>query len=329
MKNFYANGEFLNQQLRRDKLRKIVRSFFGARSFLEVETPHLVTCPGTESILEYFETKWSDYEHSSSKVKFLRSSPELHMKQLLADGASHIFQTGSCFRNVGEKSNWHHPEFWMLEWYQPGSLTELINITLDFLRESSTEWNSNAATELAQKLAKKPLNINVFEAFKHTTQVDLIDQDPDLAQKLKSQGLLSIKGDESFEVAYFKALIERIEPFLFSHDVAVLSGYPPSQAALAKVEGHLALRFEIYVGRVELCNGFEELTGRLANKSRIQKSLEQRQSSSKIPIDSFFVESMTYLNWQVSGNALGLDRWLMLLEGLDTLDDVSPFRNQW
>ena len=103
--------------LLRNALQKNLRFFFEEHDYIEVETPIAVRSPGTEIHLDYFKTTWQDYQKSNHPL-WLRSSPEIHMKQLLKEDFSGIFQIAKCFRNLGECSLWHHPEFTMLEWYK-------------------------------------------------------------------------------------------------------------------------------------------------------------------------------------------------------------------
>ena len=133
---------------------------------------------------------------------------------------------------------------------------------------------------------------------------------------------------DDFETAYFKTLIEKIEPEIAMRKGVVLKDYPPSQAALAKVEQGRACRFEFYLGRVELCNGFFELTGAEENRLRIEEAFAARAAAGlpPVPVDESFLKDMERLLGPCAGNALGFDRWLALLCGDESLDRVIPFR---
>ena len=280
----------------RAKLKEAVRVFFGARAYLEVDTPLAVVCPGTEVHLRYFPTEWLDY-HGRTQRLYLRSSPELHMKQTLALGAERIFQLAPCFRSGGEYSQWHHPEFTMLEWYECGlSFSGLIDQTEELLRFSHKYTGSSLA------LPKQFARISVAEAFKLWVGLDLIDGDQELASKGTAAGAVSLRDDDDFETAFFKLLIERVEPGMAALGGAVLMDYPASQAALAQVVGGVAKRFEFYLGRSDY--GYE------------------------VPgTDAGFAAALNKGIKPCSGNALGFDRWLALLLGLDQIASVIPFRD--
>jgi len=306
----------------RAKLKSAVRAFFGARAYLEVDTPVAVACPGTEVHLRYFPTEWLDYRGTTQRL-FLRSSPELHMKQTLALGAERIFQMAPCFRSGGEYSEWHHPEFTMLEWYEAGlSITAMIAQTEELLRFSHDYIGSSLV------LPKIFERVTVAEAFHRWVGVELCDGDPELARKGTTAGAISLRDDDDFETAFFKLLIEKVEPGMAALGGAVLMDYPASQAALATVSGGVAKRFEFYIGRIELCNGFDELLNVDANQQRLTESNRRRaELGYEIPLaDSAFMAALAKGIKPCSGNALGLDRWLALLLGLDSIAAVIPFR---
>lgn len=312
----------------RAALKKATRNFFDGRGYLEIDTPIAVTCPGTEIHLRYFETTWLDHGNKAHQ-KFLRSSPELHMKRALADGCQKIFQLAPCFRNGGESSEWHEPEFTMLEWYgMAQSYDGLIAETDEYLRSTLQDMIKLGFATDEDLLPLKFEAISVFDAFKRFASVDLIDLDECLAEKCRKAGVVSVNANDDFETAYFKTLIEKIEPEIAMRKGVILKDYPPSQAALAKVEHGRACRFEFYLGRVELCNGFFELTGEEENRLRVKEAFAARKAAgySPVPEDELFYRDMGRIKSACAGNALGFDRWLALLCSDDSLDRVIAFR---
>jgi lysyl-tRNA synthetase class 2 len=150
-----------------------------------------------------------------------------------------------------------------------------------------------------------------------------------LAAKAIAKGVISVQPEDDFETSYFKVLIEKIEPVIASMRGCVLMDYPPSQAALAVVNNSRACRFEYYLGRVELCNGFFELTGEALNRERIGNALRQRSELgySSVPEDEAFYSAMSKFSKPCSGNALGFDRWLAILSSGQSLDRSIIFRD--
>ncbi|NBQ53402.1 MAG: EF-P lysine aminoacylase GenX [Proteobacteria bacterium] len=320
------NRSLAEQFKLRAVLRRTIRNFFDSNEFTEIETPCLVRTPGTEVYLNYFETSWESLRGEHEWL-YLRSSPELHMKQALASGCRKIYQIGPCFRNKGELGPWHHPEFTMLEWYHCGTTYEaFMNETTDLLREAS-----RAIAGLGFQSMAIPNHVPTFtvaDAFKKFAGMVLVDQDPDLASHAKMAGVVSIRGDEDFDTAFFKVLLEKIEPALAQFPVAILCDYPPSQAALAAISGGVAKRFEFFLNGIELSNAFLELSGRSENEVRIRESSEKRKSAGlpPVPLDVDFLEAMQTGLPSCAGNALGFERLLALLLGDSGISGVLPFR---
>jgi lysyl-tRNA synthetase class 2 len=317
-------------QLLRQKLKEAVRGFFSLRSYQEVDTPVAVVCPGTEVHLQYFRTAWQTFRGDREPL-YLRSSPELHMKQLLAEGMPRIFQFATCFRNHGELADWHHPEFTMLEWYETViSYDDFITQTGDLIRHCAAfmrPW----IEQTGYQPAAIPANFDRFtvaEAFREFAGLELTDRDPDLGAKAAAQGVLSVGADDDFETAFFKVLLDRIEPALERLPGAVLCDYPPSQAALAVEEDGVARRFEYYLGRTELSNGFKELLGEQANRQRVRSAMRSRSGLGHDipPEDEDFYRAMARGVPPCCGNALGFDRLLAILCGQHTIAPFIPFR---
>jgi lysyl-tRNA synthetase class 2 len=311
----------------RAALRRAVREYFDSRGYLEVETPCLVRAPGTEVYLNYFPTAWESLGGDREPL-YLRSSPELHMKQALAAGCPRIYQIGPCFRNRGELGPWHHPEFSMLEWYHCGTgYEEFMEDTAGLLRHCA-----NAMTSAGCDALKVPSAIPRFtlsDAFSKFAGVDLVDMDPGLAVRAKKSGVVSVRDGDDFDTAFFKILLEKVEPALKQYPVAILHDYPASQAALAVVSGGVARRFEFFVNGVELSNAFLELPGRAANEARIRESAKKRAAAGlpPVPEDIDFLDAMAVELPPCAGNALGMDRLLAVLAGEPGIAGLVPFRN--
>lgn len=306
----------------RAQVYRFFRDHFDGRGFLELETPLLVTCPGAEPYLRYFSTLWHD-SRGRRQRKFLRSSPELHMKQALSRTLPKIFQIGRCFRNGGEYSDWHHPEFTLLEWYEA---------TSDFAAFST--GTTALLTELFHQYGKQPLpafhRLSVYEAFVEFAGITLHDNDPHLAATARSKGCHAVQADDDFHTAFFKVLLDKIEPRLQELRSVVLYDYPPSQAALARIEDGRAKRFEIYLDGVEICNAFWECVDAETNMRRFADfaRLRKQHGLPAVPRDPCFAAALRRGLPPSGGAALGIDRVLALLRGERNLDAVITFRQQ-
>lgn len=235
----------------RAQLLAFVRGFFAQRGVLEVETPVLGRCGVTDVHLDSIPAGVSAPGFSGG---WLQTSPEYHMKRLLAAGSGPIYQVARVFRN-GEVGRRHNPEFSMLEWYRPGFddrqlMAEVADLVVGWLSCERPETLSYRA--VMQRWA----GLDPFEASEAELRARCREwmDDPQLAG-LDRDGCLDLL--MSFAV----------EPHLGRERPVFVTAYPASQASLARVSedarGHrVAHRFELYVQGLELCNGYWELTDR-------------------------------------------------------------------
>lgn len=316
--------------LARNALKRAIRNFFAQKEYIEVDTPIAVTSPGMEVYLDYFETKWIDHQKTSHTV-YLRSSPEIHMKQVITNDMPRVFQIATCFRNNGEISQWHHPEFTMLEWYQAHiEFHDFIDQTISLISHCQAYVLQALKMDYVDFEISSPKKITVKKAFEEFAGIELKDQDPALARIASEKKIHSVNSDDDFDTAYFKILLDKIEPQLEKMGLVVLYDFLPSHAALAKVEDGVAKRFEIYWRGVELTNGFSELIDAKENLQRFEKTNETRKTLSKqIPeSDQYFFDSLKKGIPNCCGNALGFDRLLALILNKPDINSVIPFRHQ-
>jgi lysyl-tRNA synthetase class 2 len=289
-----------NLQLRA-RVVQSVRAFFIEQGYLEVETPIRIPAPAPEAHI--------DAETSANW--FLQTSPELCMKRLLAAGYEKIFQICKCFRKK-ERGGRHLPELTLLEWYHLKqdyralmvNCEQLLGSILDELNlgESITYQGSEIAFETPWK------RLSVSQAFNAFASIPLDD---------------ALKNDRFDEV-----MVAEIEPNLGPNPV-FLYDYPASRGALARLkadDSSLAERFELYIGGLELCNGFSELTDPEEQRKRFEKELYFRRTSGSMtyPMPEKFLSALAGLP-DAAGNALGLDRLVMLLADANTIDEVVSF----
>lgn len=283
------------------------RAFFTARGCLEVETPCLVPSPGAEVHLRAFETRFIPYFGAGTERRlYLRTSPELAIKRLLAGGVGPCFEIARVWRN-GEASERHAAEFTMLEWYRPGMpMAGLMDETEAYLR---AVWPACTAASFAR--------ITMQEAFARWVGVDLLGT-------LRADGsgdaaAIGARGDEAWEDAFFRLLAEQVEPAI-APTPTFLTHWPAPQAALARrdpAEPRTALRFELYAGGLELANAFEELTDPAEQRARFTADMAERTRlySDPWPVDDDFLAALEHGMPPASGIALGLDRLVMLATG--------------
>ena len=302
---------------RRAALLEEVRDFFRQRGVLEVTTPVLGVAAGTDPAIEPFETRYRGPGFAGGLALYLQTSPEFHMKRLLAAGSGDIYQVMPVFRQ-GELGRRHNPEFTLLEWYRLGydhhrlmeEVAELVNRCLGDRR--ACEKVSYSAL-FQERFGWNPLTVDV--------QV--------LRATAAGHGL-DVQGLESRDQWLDLLMSTLIEPDLGQGKLTFVHAYPASQAALARLDPRdprVACRFELYVDGVELANGFHELADPAEQLARFEAdNLErQRKGQRRLPLDRRFIAALEQGLPDCAGVALGLDRLLMLVAGVSNLPEVLSF----
>lgn len=301
--------------IKRQELLAKVRAFFLGRKVLEVESPTLSFAGGTDPQLDYFEV-------DASPRRYMMTSPEFHMKRLLAAGFGDIFQITKSFRR-DEYGSHHNEEFSMVEWYRVGMPQERL---------------MDEVEALVSEILGRPLNARRtrwVDAFRNYAGVDPFCSDLDnFAEACRNRDIPVPEGKDSMsrEDWWDYVMVFIIEPALAANGPEFILDYPPSQAALAQTytgsDGLTwARRFELFVDRVELCNGYTELTDAAEQRRRFGADLEIRRRMNKPlpPIDENFLAALESGMPACSGVALGLDRLFMLALGKESIADVILF----
>ena len=258
-------GGLVDNSKSRAAILRRMRAFFDGRGFTEVSTPVRISAPAPEPHIDC----------PPSGDKFLRASPELQMKKLLAAGMDRIYQIGPCFRE-GELGARHTPEFTMIEWYRLGAT--YLDIAVD------------AESLLREVLpgAGEAVRMTVREAYRRWARWD-----PWLGWD---------KDRFDFDMA------AKIEPSL-PKGLVFLMDYPKDAASLALLRGDVAERWELYYDGIELANCFTELCDGAEQSRRFLSAKAERQElgESDYPIDEEFLELLPLVR-SAAGVALGVDR---------------------
>ena len=285
----------------RARVLSLVRKSFDALGYLEVETPCGILAPAAE---EYIEAP-------AAGDFFLRTSPELQMKRLLAAGMEKIYQIGPCFRE-GENGPRHKSEFTMLEYYECGvDYLTLLEHTLQVIRETAMALHKDLLLPLPDgkklDLGKCEI-ISVREAFRKAGE--------NADKCAEEEGLFEL------------VLVDKVEPELPSDRLCVLMDYPIRFGAFArpkKSDLTLAERWELYGRGLELANAYGELIDPVIQKERFRAFAEtrKRQNLRTYPEPEAFLEAIEYGIPEASGAAMGFDRLVMLLSGAKNIGEIS------
>jgi len=309
----------------RAKALSALRAFFAAREFVEVETPLLVPSPGLEIHLD--AVKAGD--------GYLITSPEYQMKRLLAGGLERIYQVCKCFR-AGEQGPYHASEFTMVEWYRAYDHLDTIAKDTEQLVHTVVRAVSGAS---AVKLGSRSIDVTppwprmtVREAMKRWAKVEVTggESAADLVSKVRRAGI-QVPAGSAWDDAFFAAFLAKVEPAIAELATPLfLEDWPAPLAALAKrkpTDPLTALRFEAYVGGVELANAFGELTDPVEQRERFVEDQRVRKARSRpvYPIDEKLLAALAEGLPPSAGIALGFDRLVMLATGAASIDLVQTF----
>lgn len=312
----------------RAKIITRLRDFFVTRGYLEVDTPALQVSPCMEAHIQAFRTELVSADGATTAPYYLHTSPEFAMKKLLVAGMPKIFQLARVFRNK-EGSAWHSPEFTMLEWYQRGmDYRQMMQETIDLVRACSP------GVLTAHGRTADPYKdweiISVVDAVKKYADIDMIDHVNDIdhlrgeAQRIG----VYISPSDDWDNALLKIIMDKVENVIGGDRPAILYDYPVSMAALSRPkpqDPRFAERFEVYACGVELANAFGELTDARVQRKRFLADVHLRKKvyGDDYPVDEDFLRALEHGLPDCSGNALGIDRLVMLVTGAAHIDLVQ------
>ncbi len=305
--------------LGRAKALAAMRAFFAARDFVEVETPLIVPSPGLEIHLDAVP----------AGDGFLITSPEYAMKRLLAAGFERIYTACKCFR--GNEHGPHHAgEFTMIEWYRAyASLDAIIADTEQLVAEVVTAVAGRPRARGIDLTPPWP-RLAVREAMARWAGVDVAGDESakTLVANVRAAGI-EVAADTAWDDAFFAAFLARVEPQLATLDrPLILHDWPVPLAALARrKDAAIALRFEAYVGGLELANAFDELTDPVEQRARFEDDQRLRRARGRAvyPIDEKLLAALAEGLPPSAGIALGFDRLVMLATGATSIDQVLAF----
>ena len=279
-----------------------VRHYFTKNGYLEVETPNRIPAPAPEA----------NIEAEPAGSWFLHTSPELCMKRLLAVGFERIFQICKCYRK-GERGRLHLPEMTMLEWYTAGhDYQDMMRQCEDFITTVARTIDHGKGIQYQGRwidLTKPWDRMTVDQAF----------------EKFAPEPL-----DTALRNGHFDEIIAcDIAPNLGCAKPVFLYDYPAALGSLARLKSgdkSVAERFELYISGIEICNAFSELTDPDEQRRRFETEMRLRRASGKTtyPLAEPFLQALDKMP-ESAGNALGIDRLIMLFADTAEIDGVVAF----
>jgi lysyl-tRNA synthetase class 2 len=327
--NWRPGADIRVLQLRSLMLTRL-REWFAAAGVLEVDTPVLSAAGATDPALTSLVTMISD------RPFYLHTSPEFPMKRLLAAGCGDIYQVCKAFRD-GELGKRHNPEFTLVEWYRSGigvaQMMDEVEALIGSLVGAVADSGEVAVSDLVMPNAVRTSYRELVWQF---AEVDpFSNAEPGLAvslrQRLDADGIevpVSVAHDSDALLDMLISMI--VEPSMDPRVPVFVYDYPASQASLARIKpGNppVADRFELYWRGLELANGFRELTDAVEQRKRFKSEVAKRAEAGAVspPLDENFLCALEFGLPDCTGVALGFDRLLMAICGLDEISSAMSF----
>lgn len=305
----------------RARLNATIRAFFAERDVVEVETPVLSLAGNTDPHIASFSLEFSGRTDGAPRTRWLRTSPEYPLKRLIAAGFGDCYELGRVFRD-GEAGGRHNPEFTMLEWYRVGwdhrrliqETAALVNAALALVGRSVQLTLVSYHDLYRQQLGLDPATASETELRNALGDVVI---DP--------QGLTR---DDWLDLL----MTHRLQPAFPDDQLLALYDYPASQCALARIRrddgaAPVAERFELYLGPLELANGYHELADAAEQGARFTKDLQRRRERGEVqpPRDENLLDALASGFPACAGVAMGVDRLMMAMLPTTRIADVLTF----
>jgi lysyl-tRNA synthetase class 2 len=303
-------------------LNRLIREFFHARNVLEVETPILSVAGNTDPNIRSFSLEFSGRTDGAPRTRWLRTSPEFPLKRLLAADIGDCYELGRVFRD-GEAGGRHNPEFTMLEWYRVGwNHRRLIDEAIDLVQAALALVGREARVVrityrdlYRDKLGLDPMTAEVAAL---RAALDDVEIDPD-----------GLSRDDWLDLL----MTHRLQPAFAENEIHAIVDYPATQCALARIRDDdtgappVAERFELYLGPLELANGYHELADADEQRRRFLRDVEVRRARGEgvPPIDEALLAALERGLPACAGVALGVDRLLMAMQQTSRIADVLAF----
>ncbi len=286
-----------------------IRETFNKWDYLEVETPLLVPYRNPDPNVENVKASFTDFTGQKHSW-FLHTSPEFFMKRLVWYGAERIFQITKAFRD-GEITDLHNVEFTMVEWYRTGKDYRTgMEETLELIRECAELLGVKEVKVRGKRVnLSGAIYLSVEEAFREFTGIS----------PLREEEVRKASGEEDYETGFFRLMVEKVEPGIGELPLpVVLYDFPAQFGAFSKRRGKVAERFEVYIGGVEIANGYTEMT----HYHEYAEEMKKKERS----YDRGFLKLLRERPLpQCEGVALGADRLVMVLLGKERISEVIPF----
>jgi lysyl-tRNA synthetase, class II len=333
------NPEVREVFLKRSKLVQSMRRFMDAHGFVEVETPMMQPIPGG-AVARPFIT----HHNTLDMNLYLRIAPELYLKRLTVGGLDRVYEINRNFRNEGLGWRWN-PEFTMLEFYQAYTdyrgvmdLTQelIIQAAKDVTGGTKTRWGDVEIEWSESNWRRMTMREAIIQYWPERAGAK--PGLPDFVTHDSVKRLIERFNAAHAHVAYDpneppgKTIANLFEASAEEHltQPTIIYEFPTAVSPLSKQkpdEPDWTERWEIFVGQMEIANGFSELNDPEDQRRRFEEQLKQRERGDEEAhqMDEDYIRALSYGMPPAGGVGVGVDRLAMLLTNSRTIRDVILF----
>jgi lysyl-tRNA synthetase class 2 len=321
-----VNPEVREIFMLRSRIIGALRTFLDARGFVEVETPMMQPIPGG-AIARPFKT----HHNALAMDLYLRIAPELYLKRLVVGGFERVYEINRSFRNEGVSTQ-HNPEFTMLEFYQAyADYQDLIELTEELFTELAQSLLGRLTLTWGEheiSLARPWRRLPFFQAISAALETTITPQ-TDAALVARAAAAKGVESKDGGAWRVWKDVFEElVEPTLVQP--TFVTDFPIELSPLAKKKRDdplLVDRFELFIGRRELANAYNELNDPIEQLARFreQAALQARGDDEAHWLDEDYVRALEYGMPPAAGEGIGIDRLVMLFANQPSIREVILF----
>lgn len=323
-----TNDGARNAFRRRSAMVQYLRRFLDERGFLEVETPMMQAIPGGATARPFVT-----HHNALGMDLFLRVAPELYLKRLVVGGFERVYEINRNFRNEGLSTE-HNPEFTMLEFYQAyATYTDLMDLTEEMMRGVAQHVLGTATVNYQGRqydLAEPFVRLSVRDAIvKFDADIRPEDlSDLDSARRLAARLEIPVDDDAGLGKVETEIFEKIAEPNLTKP--TFITAYPVEVSPLSRrndVDPTITDRFELFIGGLEIANGFSELNDPDDQAARFRDQVGQKEAGHEeaMHFDADYIRALEYGLPPTAGEGIGIDRLVMLLTDSASIRDVLLF----
>jgi lysyl-tRNA synthetase class 2 len=327
-----SNDEVKSIFRKRSLLVRSIRKTLDDRGYLEVETPMMHPSPGGAA-----GKPFKTHHEALDMELYLRVAPELYLKRLLVGGFDKVYEINKSFRNEGVSTR-HNPEFTMLEVYTAyDDVNGVMKLTEDIIKRAATDVFGSLVIQNGETTLDLTTWKRVSFADMMREHFDIRPEDPVQIwiEKLKKKGVdfKSKDGKDISRTQLINIVGELLEPGTSlskkENSPIFVTDYFTELCPLAKKNPqnpHVSERFELYIGGMELANGYSELNDPIDQRERLLEELKEKgKEGERGCLDEDFVTALEHGMPPAGGLGIGIDRLLMVLAGQPSIREVILF----